>query len=334
MNNSLNLIEFLKRIYKWRKPVLIVMGIGVVGSIVITDPHIMPPYYESVSLIFPLNPNLTQSSNLFGDNAQGYFGTSADVDRVLSIAGSVPLKLYIVKQFSLFKHYKIDSAKAKYPVEAVLKELDSNYSFEKNDRGAIEVSVYDQDPQMAADMANAIVAKIDDINKALLNSNKLKILSIYEVKLQEKRAQLAALSDTIYKLKQQYSLYSSIQDLPNQLNKIRAEKGEGFDQATEQVKVLEEQKKGAIRELNNNMIEYEQYKATINSDVPTVYVLEKAYKAERKSKPIRWLIVLGTLLGCFILMSLTILLIERFKTFRTAFMEDSKDKQDHIRAVS
>ncbi|MGB3077211.1 MAG: hypothetical protein WBB36_17935, partial [Chitinophagales bacterium] len=129
MNNSLNLIEFLKLIVKWRKPVLIVMGIGLLGSIVITDPHIMPPYYESVSLIYPLNPNLTQSSNLFCDNAQGYFGTAADVDRILSIAGSVPLKMFIVQKFNLFKHYKIDSMKSKYPVEAVLKELHSNYTF-------------------------------------------------------------------------------------------------------------------------------------------------------------------------------------------------------------
>ncbi|MBX7108217.1 MAG: hypothetical protein K1X61_06165 [Chitinophagales bacterium] len=324
MNNSLNLIEFLKLIIKWRKPLLIVMGIGVLGSIVITDPHIMPPYYESVSLIYPLNPNLTQSSNLFGDNAQGYFGTSADVDRILSIAGSVPLKMYIVKKFNLFQHYKIDSVNSKYPVEAVLKELHNNYSFEKNDRGAIEVTVYDRDPQVAADMANAIVAKIDETNQALLNDNKQKILSIYEVKLKEKQSQLQALGDTIFKLKQEYSLYSSIQDLPGQISKLRAEKGAGFDQATERVKVLEEQKKGAIRELNNNMIEYEQYKATINSTVPTVYVLEKAFKAERKSKPIRWLIVLGTLIGSFVLTSIAILMIERFKKFRIALQQNSE----------
>ncbi|HUM45885.1 MAG TPA: hypothetical protein PLD84_03085 [Chitinophagales bacterium] len=323
MNNSLNLIEFLKLVYKWRKPVLIVMGIGILGSVVITDPHIMPPYYESVSLIYPLNPNLTQSSNLFGDNAQGYFGTSADVDRILSIAGSVPLKMFIVKKFDLFKHYKIDSTRSKYPVEAVLRELHNNYTFEKNDRGAIEVTVYDRDPQVAADMANAIVAKIDETNQALLNDNKQKILSIYEVKLKEKQGQLQALGDTIFKLKQEFSLYSNIQDLPGQVSKLRAEKGAGFDQATEKVKVLEEQKKGAIRELNNNMIEYEQYKATINSTVPTVYVLEKAFKAERKSKPIRWLIVLGTILVTFVLSALTILMIERFRSFRIAFQKDT-----------
>ncbi len=322
MNNSLNLIEFLKLIFKWRKPILIVMGVSVIGSVVITDPHIMPPYYESVSLIYPLNPNLTQSSNLFGDNAQGYFGTSADVDRILSIAGSVPLKMYIVNKFDLFNHYKIDSTKTKYPVEAVLKELHNNYSFEKNDRGAIELTVYDRDPQLAADMCNAIVEKIDETNQALLNDNKQKILAIYDVKLKEKQEQLKALGDTIFKLKQEYNLYSTIQDLPEQVSRLRAEKGIGFDQATEKVKVLEEQKKGAIRELNNNMIEYEQYKATINSTVPTVYVLEKAFKAERKSKPIRWLIVAGTLLVSFVLSAVTVVMIERFKHLRSAFQQE------------
>jgi uncharacterized protein involved in exopolysaccharide biosynthesis len=212
-------------------------------------------------------------------------------------------------------------------VEAVLRELHNNYSFEKNDRGAIEISVYDRDPKIAAGMANAIVAKIDETNQALLNDNKQKILSIYEVKLKEKQGQLEALGDTIFKLKQEYSLYSNIQDLPDQVSRLRAEKGIGFDQATEKVKVLEEQKKGAIRELNNNMIEYEQYKATINSTVPTVYVLEKAFPAERKSKPIRWLIVFGTLVVTFVLSALTILMIERFKSIRSAFLKEDEKTQ-------
>ena len=112
--------------------------------------------------------------------------------------------------------------------------------------------------------------------------------------------------------------------MPDQVTKLRAEKGIGFDQATEKVKVLEEQKKSAIRELNNNMIEYEQYKATINSTVPTVYVLEKAFKAERKSKPVRWLIVVGTLLVSFVLSAITIVMIERFKHLRSAFQKEEE----------
>jgi uncharacterized protein involved in exopolysaccharide biosynthesis len=85
------------------------------------------------------------------------------------------------------------------------------------------------------------------------------------------------------------------------------------------VKVLEEKKKGAIRELNNNIVQYEQYKVSITSDVPTLFILEKAYPAEKKSKPVRWLLVIGTALIVFTLSALAVLLIERFKSFKEAF---------------
>jgi hypothetical protein len=53
--------------------------------------------------------------------------------------------------------------------------------------------------------------------------------------------------------------------------------------------------------------------------VPTLFILGKGYPAERKTKPIRWLIVFGTVLISFVLCVLAILLIERFKAIKTAF---------------
>jgi capsular polysaccharide biosynthesis protein len=226
-----------------------------------------------------------------------------------------------VRKFDLFKHYKIDSAKERYPTDAVLQELHENYNFEKNDKGAIEITVQDQDPKLAADLANAIVSRIDETNKSLLDENKKRILSIYEIKLHEKQQELAKLSDSIFNLKHTYNLYSNIEDLSAQLKTMRSDAGGNYEAATEKVKFLEEQKKGAIRELNNNTVLYEQYRATINSNVPTVYILEKAFPAEKKSKPVRWLIVMGTVVVAFVLSALAVLLIERFKNIKAAFKD-------------
>src|SRR5690349_21286981 len=145
-----NLLAFFKILWKWRKSVLIICGIAIAGSIVITDPHILPPYYESKSIFYPLNPNMTSSGVLFSQSETSIFGGTADLDRVLSIAGSVPLELYIVNKFKLFQHYKIDSAHEQYPIYAVLHELEDNYQFIKNDKGAVEITVQDHDRFLAA----------------------------------------------------------------------------------------------------------------------------------------------------------------------------------------
>ncbi len=202
---------------------------------------------------------------------------------------------------------------------AVLEELNDNYTFEKNDRGAIEITVQDQDHDIAAKMANSIVEQIDATNKQLLNENKTKILSIYESKLRQKRLEVQATSDSILSLKQKFGLYNDISDLPTQVRASHSSDGLNYEAAMEKVKLLEEQRKGAIRELNNNTVLYEQYRSTINSSVPTLYILEKAFPAERKSKPVRWLIVLASTLAAFVLTAFAVLLIEQYKNIKTIF---------------
>ena len=319
MGQPFNLVELLKLIIRWKKSILIVCVIAIVGSAVITDPHIMTPYYASTSIFLPSNPNQTSSQNMFVENQAGPFGSSDDVDRMLQFATSPSLQKYIVQRFHLFQHYEIDSASEAYPNYAVQMELDDNVSVEKNDRGAIEVTVYDHNKDTAAYMANAIVNQIDEINKTIINDNKQKMLAIYENKITLKNEELKRLSDSIVSIKQSFGISGGIQDLKQSASMSSSS---SYQQASEQLKILDEQKKGAIKELNSSVGQYEQFKATINKDVPTIYILEKAYPAEKKAKPIRWLTVLSSALVAFIIMVLTVFVIERYKDIKEALTDD------------
>ncbi len=317
---TLNWIEFLKIVWHWKKPILLIVSLAAVGSVVLTDPRIMPPKYESTVLFYPLNPNLTSSVTLFSGGGDNLFGGTSEVDRMLSIAGSIQLKKLLIQKFRLFDHYKIDSSRERYPYHAVLKKLDAHYRYMKNDKGAIMISVLDRDRQLAADMANEAAKMIDSIGRALLNENKKKVLSIYEKKMQEKEKIVEQLTDSIFALKQEFGLYTDIRELPNQVQTVRGRQGLASDAAMERVKVLEEKKKGAIRELNNSIAMYEQYLATIDHDVPVLLVLEKAYPAEKKSKPIRWLIVMMSVIVAFAFSCLAVVLIAHYRSFRQIFV--------------
>ncbi|MCS6917470.1 MAG: hypothetical protein RMK52_05175 [Chitinophagales bacterium] len=317
--NGWNLIDFLKIVWNWRKPILIVTGLAAVGSIILTDPHIMPPKFRSTAVFYPLNPNLSSSGTLFSGTSDYLFGSNADVDRVMSIANSAPLKLAIVNKFNLYDHYRIDTTRTRYPTYSVLKKLDAHYRVEKNPKGAIELIVEDRDRLLAAEMANAIVEQIDLINRQLINENKKKILEIYRRKMLDKEAVVQALTDSIFTLKSEYGLYTDIEDLSLTERKLRSHQGPDVDAAMERVKVLEEKKKGAVRELNNSIAQYEQYLVTVDSEVPTLLVLEKAFPAERKSKPVRWLLVTASVLIAFVVMALTAVVLERYAEFRKVF---------------
>jgi len=325
MNHPFNLIEFIRIVWRWKIPIGIICALSAVGAMIITDPHIMKPYFTSISVFYPLNPNNTSSSSLFLNEEQSYFGASADVDRILSIAGSVQLKMHIVNKYGLFEHYKIDSATSRYPTYDVLQELHGNYKFERNDKGAVEISVQDHSSTLAAEMANEIVYQIDAINRNTINDNKKKILEIFETKIKSKEIELQHLTDSIFNLKKKNNLYGSIELLKNQVRQMDSERGAQMDAASEQVKLLEEKKKGSIRELNNTVSLFEQYKSTISSNVPTLFVLEKAFPSEKKTKPVRWLVTVGTLLISFLLCSLAAVLIDRFKYIKAMLADDQNN---------
>lgn len=77
----------------------------------------------------------------------------------------------VVLQLDLAKHYSAQGARVD-PEQAVEKLARALHVEEVRNTGLIEMGVYDRDPQMAADIANAIAAqyqnqRIDDLGKAL-----------------------------------------------------------------------------------------------------------------------------------------------------------------------
>ena len=62
--------------------------------------------------------------------------------------------------------------------------------------------------------------------------------------------------------------------------------------------------------------QYDKLKVDAEQDMPHKFVVNQAVKAEKKSYPIRWLIVLVSVLSTFLLCSLSITLIEKIKDLR------------------
>ncbi|GDX48547.1 hypothetical protein LBMAG25_13650 [Bacteroidota bacterium] len=314
MDHTLNLLELIRLILRWKKPILILCALATITAVIVSDPHIIKPKFKSTSVFFAASPNMTSSQTLFVDNNAEYFGSSDDIDRLLSIANSAPLKSYIVHKYKLFDVYKIDSANTEYPNYKVMKELEENYTAFRNDKGAVEITVFDTDKERAAIMCNEIVAKVDEMNNNIILENKRRILAIYNTKINEKQEQIKVLNDSIVSVKMM------LQGAPSGPASLRNSGSENSSRTPElldqQLKLLEDQKKAGLKELNNTIGLAEQYRSTINTNIPTVFILEKAYAAEKKSKPIRWIIVLGSLLAALSGSIIMAWCIEKFRAIK------------------
>lgn len=290
------MLELIQIWMRWWKHIAIFCVVAGVLSALVSMPAIMPPYYSARMLFYPANPAASDRAALFREEGTliDYFGGKEDVNRFLSIANSSALVNFMVDSFQLKQHYDIDDAGSFY----VNREFRGNYKAMKNDLGAIEVSIEDQDPVLTAAMVKAAVAYIDQSNRAILKENKEKTLEIFRNDYEKSNQELGVLADSLSKLKKIYPVsYDS----------------EGNLLGDEKVRLLAAQVKNLTKNVNQLSTMINQYQVSLSDNFTTMHVIEEASVPEKKIKPVRWMIVLGTLMGAFVLATLATITIEMFK---------------------
>ncbi|HEY8400254.1 MAG TPA: hypothetical protein VIK89_03275, partial [Cytophagaceae bacterium] len=216
------------------------------------------------------------------------FGNSADVDRILQIGNSTTVANFIIKKYDLVKRYDIDTTDPYYN-NRVIEEFHENFTITKNNKGAIEVSVLDEDRDIAASMANDIVRFIDTLNRLPTLQNNKKIMGNYKKSLELFSKKL----DTITK-NYPYTNHASL------------------DKEALLLEVLTT--RTTIKELEAKL-------ALIDDDIRTIHIIEHAFPAEKKSKPIRWLIVASSTIFTFIFLLILILFLEYYQENKHYFAD-------------
>jgi tyrosine-protein kinase Etk/Wzc len=203
-----NLIGVIQTIIAWRTTMLRVCLIALIGSALIS--LLLPNYYKSVTICYPASPELANPELLFGTAGQvtDYFGNDNDLDRIAEIANSNQLVDYMVGKFKLYEHYDIDSTttKGQFKVREEFREL---YAALKNEHDALEISVEDTDPKLAAEMANAARDKVDEIAQKLTKTPQARLLAAIEDNINRKRAELGSMGDTLSVMQQHYGIYDA-----------------------------------------------------------------------------------------------------------------------------
>jgi uncharacterized protein involved in exopolysaccharide biosynthesis len=198
---SFNLLDVVASVWRWRKQILILTVVVCLTTIVVS--LFLPNYYTASCTFVPAN----EDKDLFSKEKQnGMYGDEEAVDRAIIFANSAPLVEYMVKEFKLDQRYNISAASPKGESK-VSKRFKKLYNVKKNDHGGIEISMQDTDPQMAAKMLNAAIAKIDALYKQATQPNKDLMLKTYETALENKRKELKSNGDSLFVLRKKYAVF-------------------------------------------------------------------------------------------------------------------------------
>ncbi len=325
--NSLNILHF---IYKWRIS-LIIIGIGtfVISSIISLT---IQEKYKSTVILFPATTSSISkallSDNSFKQDDVLAFGAEEEAEQMLQILNSDEIRTKISEKYNLLKHYDIDTAD-KFKRTKLYDEFQSNITFKRTEYMSVKIEVMDVNPDTAALIANDIAALHDSTKIRMQRERATQALKIVKNEYLEKEADVNAMTDSI-KVINSYGLYDyeSQSEVTTGQYAIAISKG---DQRA--IKALEEKLKvianyGSIyvslrdnlefqrKQLNLLKTKYEGTKVDVEQVLPQKFVVSNAYPAEKKSYPVRWIIVVVSTMASLLMAVIAILLIENIKQFK------------------
>jgi uncharacterized protein involved in exopolysaccharide biosynthesis len=193
---------------------------------------------------------------------------------------------------------------------------------------AVKVSVLDQDPQMAADIANEIAALLDSVKNDMQKERAMQGFNIVETEYLSIQAEVRKMEDSLTELRKLgVHDYETQAEMMNQQLAMEIARGNyrGINALDDKLKVLatyggpyvsirdalEHEKK----QLSYIKARYEEAKIDAFEEIPQKFIVENAYNAERKAYPIIWVIILLSTLGALLAGMLVIFMVERSPAF-------------------
>lgn len=326
----ITLIGVVNFFWRWRKVFIISAICAILFSVVLTHPAITKPKYAARHIFYPTKNNsisnalLTELNQRQSDPLE--FGEEIEAEKALQILQSGTLLGRLVRNFNLMKHYGIDPKTEKFPQYALDNKIKENFSFERTRYLSIKIEVMDEDPKMAADLANGIANLYDSITTEVQNQVATPALQIVERALQEKRNKIQNIKDELRKLGQ-----NGITNYEEQSRALAEEiyKAQSSGKVGEMKKLLEEQKtlvaSGgdfiALNELikleeekeSDLITQYEKRKVDVGETLSHKFTVESATIPEIKAWPKRSFIIILSLFGTFFATALVLASIELFR---------------------
>ena len=323
-NTDFNSTNFFIFLWDRRKIIIIVSIIAALVSAAAS--FLITPKFKSTVILFPTSTNSISKAlvNTNPGNNQDIleFGEEEQAEQLLQILNSSLIRNKIIQRFDLAKHYEIDE-NSKFKNTYLMKEYEDNISFKRTEFMAVEISVLDKDPQMAADIANGIANLLDSTKNEMQKERARRGFEIVKKNYEDIQNEIKILDDSLQKIRQKgVNDYETQAEMLNQ--ELAIQIGKGNKQGVERIEakldtlskyggiyVLLRNNLGyKIDQLNKIKAKYDEAKIDAEEYIQQKFTVDNAFKAEKKTTPVRWLIVALSTFSAFLLTVLILIFIE------------------------
>lgn len=328
-NNAFDSSNFILFLLRYWKPLATLSLIAAIVSAIAS--FMVREKYLSTVVMFPANSNSISKSlltqDVTGKNDISGFGEEEQAEQMLQILNSDEIRWKIIEKYDLINHYRINNEE-KYKLTKLYKMYESNITYKRTEFQSVRVDVLDFNPDTAAMIANDIAALLDSARNRMQQERARQGLHIVEEEFFKEVNYIQSMKDS---LKMLGAL--GVHDYEKQIEMISQEyykalannNASGAKKLEEKMEILG--KYGAVQTALSFQLEYEterlvllrskyeETKADANQNMTYKFIVNNAYPSEKKAYPIRWLIVVLSVLGTFLLSVLVLVVLENYKRY-------------------
>lgn len=325
---ELNSVNLLYLLIKWRLPLIIITSFSILAAVIFSSPFFIKPKFKSSVIMFPVATNsiskvlISQNSGIKEDILG--IGEDEQAEQMLQMLNSNLIRDRIIKKYNLFEHYKIPGD-SKHKHTRLHREYENNVKFRRTEYMAVKITVFDTDPQIAADMANDIASLLDSSRNIMQKERAVKAFQIVSQEYVSLQQEIASIVTSLRDLGSK-----GIYDYERQSEVLNQQLAISLSQNNQQAVRAIQQKLDTLGKYGGeflsykNILEfkteqitllktkYQEAKVDAEQFLPQSFIVNSAYKAEVKSYPIRWIILVITAFIVFLTALLTIIIVENY----------------------
>ena len=271
---------------RWWKYIFLLVLISVSTAAIIV--FLKPSKYLAVATALPAATYASDNAGIFSENLPLLYpnlGTPDDLDKIVGTSFLDTVYYFVSDEKMLTTYYGFKDENKTEARQKSAAHLKRNTKVIKSDYGELKVKAWDKDRNKAADLANAVLEKLQSINQQVMNANNSLILEQIKKEYVEKNREFKEVSD-------------SIQRSP----------------ASNEKTIFIIKRDTLLQQLSQYEKLSGEYELMVKANPQALITIEKARPALYPDKPKRLQVIVATAVLSFIFAIFTILILERRKT--------------------
>ncbi len=311
MNDFFDNRRILEIIWNRRVHFVIIGTIAIIMAAIFSSPFFITPKYKSTARVYP--------SNI------GTMSEESTSEQMLEIMNSNDIKFRMFEAFGLDKVYKIDKDHPQY-ITAMLGEYGKHVKARKTEFETVEIEVMDKDPMQAKQICDSVIHFYSQKVRQMHAAKNWEMVKILQDNLDLRKKERDSIMEILNETRVKYQILDFRNQVPEVTRGYMRALAEGRENSSgmreirklydnlvnkgAESHILERRFAKLVQTIDSLKFLYDINLSEANKVITYAHIVEHPIVPDKKAYPVRWLIVLFTLIPALFVALLAFIVLD------------------------